>query len=230
MPPGFETFAAVAVTLPSGRLGVIFNDALRGLPLAPLVALLSHEVSHQDTVNSREEEVLAKLVETVAYLKMLQRDSKVGAFNTDFVRIENQSLLALVNSAGPDGKGFGINPAEQPLNPPQIFVGGVPGAETVPDVEAYLRFIVGQRPDISQNASSCASNPTVQKYMEVLTGTVPASPVSCDGTAITHLRNGDFDSVIQIGTDPYDKKANQAIAKANALGSALDALQADLYQ
>ncbi|HET8524845.1 MAG TPA: hypothetical protein VFL82_16560, partial [Thermomicrobiales bacterium] len=111
---------ATIETSRSGRMRMIFNSAYEHEPPEQLIPVVVHESLHGGGVNSRQEEVIANILDAICYSEVLLTDPRVAAFGTDLTLFNNVEVLALLNSVGRAGGGeLGIS--SSPLG--DIFIG-----------------------------------------------------------------------------------------------------------
>ncbi len=104
----------------SGRMRMILNSAYEHEPPEQFIPVIVHESLHGGGVNSRQEEVIANILDAICYSEVLLADPRVAAFGTDLTLFNNVEVLALLNSMGRAGGGeLGIS--SSPLG--DIFIG-----------------------------------------------------------------------------------------------------------
>lgn len=104
----------------SGHMRMILNSAYEHEPPEQFIPVIVHESLHGGGVNSRQEEVIANILDAICYSEVLLTDPRVAAFGTDLTLFNNVEVLALLNSMGRAGGGeLGIS--SSPLG--DIFIG-----------------------------------------------------------------------------------------------------------
>ncbi len=88
---------------PRYRLSI--SAAFAAEPPLQLAPALIHESLHGDGVNSAEEELVANILDTIAYAELLLVDSSSALSRTQLTVYNNMQLYALLNSMGARGAG-----------------------------------------------------------------------------------------------------------------------------
>ncbi|MGH2531827.1 MAG: hypothetical protein ACRDJW_05920 [Thermomicrobiales bacterium] len=117
---GLEDAVATIDYSPNGRFRMIFNEQFAGESPEQLIPVIVHESLHGGGANSRQEEVIANILDTICYGELVLIDPRIVDFGTDLAIFNNVELLALLNSMGHAGGGaLGIS--SSPLG--DVFVG-----------------------------------------------------------------------------------------------------------
>jgi hypothetical protein len=103
---------------------MIFSGRFANEPPEQLIPVMVHESLHGGGTNSRQEEVIANILDSVCYAEVVLADPRVASFGTELAIFNNVELLALLNSMGRGGGGA-VGISSSSLG--DIFVG--PGLE-----------------------------------------------------------------------------------------------------
>lgn len=104
----------------NGRFRMIFNEEFAAEPPEQLIPVIVHESLHGGGFNSRQEEVIANILDTICYGEIVLIDPRVAEFGTGLAVFNNVELLALLNSMGRAGGGE-IGTSSSPFG--DVFVG-----------------------------------------------------------------------------------------------------------
>lgn len=87
----------------SGRLRLLVSDRYRNEIPEQLIPVLVHESMHDGVENSFEEEIIASLLDSLAYAEVLAVDPSAANTGTELAAYNNVQLFALMNSIGRRG-------------------------------------------------------------------------------------------------------------------------------
>ncbi|MGH2558904.1 MAG: hypothetical protein ACRDJH_07555 [Thermomicrobiales bacterium] len=87
----------------NGRFRMIFNEQFATESPEQLIPVIVHESLHGGGTNSRQEEVIANILDTICYAEIVLIDPRIVEFGTDLAVFNNVELLALLNSMGRAG-------------------------------------------------------------------------------------------------------------------------------
>jgi hypothetical protein len=178
---GFGTLsdatAPVAQTIVrgDGRLQTVIRTEFRGEAFQAISAWLAHEALHQDNpTTSLQEEMIATTVGTMVYGQQIDGNPDFTADGTQLVNIENEKLLAFVNSGRAIFPYVGIKDAPMLHASGGVFQGqkAVSGGNYT-SYDNFVRRYYLSRGAVSGNSPG---NDLFNKYYTAITGA--AAPAS----------------------------------------------------
>ena len=102
---GMSGAVATLIEEPDGRFRLVIERRHADDPPELLVPVLVHESLHGGGDNSREEEIIANILDTIAYAEVLLIAPEVATTGTELAIFNNATLVALLNSTGRAGPG-----------------------------------------------------------------------------------------------------------------------------
>ena len=170
-----------------GKLRTIFRPEYDGEPFQVLSAWLAHEALHQDNDFKLQEEIAAVTFGTLVNAQQAQTDSAYLRAGTKLVNLENEKLLALVNSGRTIFPYVGVNQAPM-LN---ANLGVFPGQKAASDgggvytsFNDFMRRRYIARGSVSGNT---AGNAVLNAYYQAVTGKTPAANMQFSDAIITDI-------------------------------------------
>ena len=98
--------ATLQIAYSTGSPRLLVSDRYRNELPEQLISVLVHESMHDGIDNSFEEEVIASLLDCLAYAEVLSIDHRAATTGTELAAYNNIQLFALMNSIGRRGAGY----------------------------------------------------------------------------------------------------------------------------
>jgi len=170
----FQAFDSGAIAflggLPDGRFALRVNRDFAAEAPETLANVLIHQTLHDPNDNPYEEEVIANILDGVAYAKVLLVRPEIAASGTILTVYNNFALLALLNSYGSAGPG--------PLGISTALLGDVwlgPGPEDS-DASSLRNAIAGDNVYSSLARGGSPGGPVYAALLAAFTGAQDLSP------------------------------------------------------
>lgn len=101
-----SAIATLQIAYSTGAPRLLVSDRYRNELPEQLISVLVHESMHDGIDNSFEEEVIASLLDCLAYAEVLSIDHRAASSGTELAAYNNIQLFALMNSIGRRGAGY----------------------------------------------------------------------------------------------------------------------------
>lgn len=98
--------ATLQVAYADNRPRLLISDRYRNEIPQQLIPILVHESMHDGIENSFEEEIIASVLDSLAYAEVLMLDPSAAHTSTELGAFNNVQLFALMNSVGRRGAGY----------------------------------------------------------------------------------------------------------------------------
>ncbi len=98
--------ATLQVAYSTGAPRLLLSDRYKNESPQQLIPVLVHESMHDGVDNSYEEEIIASLLDSLAYAEVLSLDPAAAHAGTELTAYNNVQLFALMNSIGRRGAGY----------------------------------------------------------------------------------------------------------------------------
>ena len=187
--PGDATVEVAKTTArPSdGRLRTVFRPEFSGESFQALSAWVAHEAIHQDNSFGLQEEVAAVTFGTLIYAQQAQVDNSFVKTGTRLVNLENNKLLALLNSGKTIFPYVGVNPGPILNSTGGVFQGqkaAADGGGVYTSFNDYVRRLYIARGSPSGNTPG---NALLNAYYNAVTGKTASASMQFSDQIITDI-------------------------------------------
>ncbi len=184
-PPDPSVPVAQTFVTSTGRLRCIVKPEFRGEAFQVLSAFLGHEALHQDSSTGLQEELVATTIETLLYAQQATVDTAFLANKTNLVNIENERLMAMIQSGRTIFPYVGVynGPNRNALN--NVFPSAK--AQSGGNYTSYENFMLRHYQGRGAVSQTTTGNALLRQYYTAITTKAAPANLTFSGATLTDI-------------------------------------------